>query len=120
GYWGLGGGTAGDGARVSELEAAQRLDPTHVAVLQQLPERSRGHSGADGVQPAAADAHPRPSGGRSLANCFEGSGGPREQPGRNGGVLHTSEETRQDGRNGGPLRCQPSRQEDEPDEPPHY
>src|SRR6185295_5873157 len=57
------GDTAGDGARVSELEAAQRLDPSQVAVLQQLPERSHGDIGADGVQPTAADADPRPSGG---------------------------------------------------------
>src|SRR5439155_1542740 len=65
----------------------------------------------------ALDADPCPERRDARADRIERSRWAREQPDRNCGVLHATEQARQGWGNGGPLRGEPSREENEPDEP---
>src|SRR6266581_658418 len=111
------------GSRMSgtrpQLEASERLDPAQVAVLQKLAEGGRRDISADGVQPPAADPDAGACRGDAIADVVERRPGSSEEPYGERRVLHAGQRPRQSGGNHGLLRCQPSREEDEPDEPPH-
>jgi len=108
------------GQRAPQLEASERLNALQITVFEEPAQGGRRHIGADGVQPAALDADPCPERRDARADRIERSRWAREQPDRNCGVLHATEQARQDWGNGWPLRGQPSRQENEPDEPPDH
>src|SRR6267378_996047 len=69
----------------AQLKATERLNALQVAILEEPAKCGRGYIGADGVQPAAADAYTRapPGGGHALADRVERDRRPDEQPDRN-------------------------------------
>ena len=105
---------------MAQLEPSERLDPPQVAVFQEPAECGRGDVSADGVQPAAANSHTRSrKRGYASTDFVERCPGSNEKPHRQGRVLNACQRARQHRGHRRLLRCQPRRQDDEPEEPPH-